>query len=119
MTTEQFCQSADLTPHELNKWLEIGLVQSALTRDSGRRREFTTDQLQRVRLLRAIHNKGVTLRQLARADLADLAGKAFVVFDGQEVRACRDVTAAIAAAVRARRWCCVIDLSSLRIGVAE
>jgi hypothetical protein len=56
---------------------------------------------------------------LARADLAGLAGKAFVVFDGNEVRDCEDAAAAIAAVVRAKRWCSAIDLSAIRTGCAE
>ena len=73
-------------------------------------REFSPDQAERARLLKALQNKGAKLSQLARADLADLAGKAFVVFDGSELRACRDAAAAIATVVRAKRC----DLSAVR-----
>jgi hypothetical protein len=50
-------------------------------------------------VLKALHRKGVTLARLARANLADLAGEAFVVFDGQDLCVCRD------AAARSLRWC--------------
>ena len=48
----------------------------------------------------------MTLSQLARLNLTFDAGQAFVIFDGREFRACRDAAAAIAAVVRAKRWCC-------------
>jgi hypothetical protein len=69
-----------------------------------------------------LQSKGAKLSQLARADLAGLAGlasKAFVVFDGSELRACRDAAAAIAAVVHAKRWCSAVDLSAIRTGIAE
>jgi hypothetical protein len=71
------------------------------------------------RLIKALQNKGAKLSQLARADLAGLAGKAFVVFDGKEVRACQDAAAAIAAVVRAKCWCSAVDLAAIRAGAAE
>jgi hypothetical protein len=55
----------------------------------------------------------------ARQRLAHLAGQAFVVFGGHELRACRDAAATIAAVVRARRWCSAIDLAAIRKGTAE
>ena len=77
-------------------------------------REFSPDQAERARLIKVLQNKGAKLSQLARADLADLAGKAFVVFDGSELRACRDAAAAIATVVRARRPCSAVDLAAIR-----
>jgi hypothetical protein len=46
------------------------------------------------------------------------AGQAYVVYDGRELRACRDATAAIATVVRAKRPCAV-DLSAIRTAIAE
>jgi hypothetical protein len=76
-------------------------------------------QLERARVLNALHRKGVSLGQLVAADLAFDAGQAYVVYDGCELRACRDATAAIAAVVRARRLCSAVDLSAIRTGIAE
>jgi hypothetical protein len=64
--------------------------------------------------IKALQSKGAKLSQLARADLAGLAGQAFVVFDGNELRACRDAAATIAAVVRAKRWTSSIDLTAIR-----
>jgi hypothetical protein len=65
----------------------------------GRHWDFATDQAERARLLKALHGKGATLSQLARANLTFDSGQAFVIYDGHELRACRDAAAAIA------RWC--------------
>jgi hypothetical protein len=65
------------------------------------------------RLLNALHRKGVSLSRLARANLA-LAHQAYVVFDGHELRACRDAAAASATVVRAKRPCSAVDLSAIR-----
>jgi hypothetical protein len=81
--------------------------------------DFAADQAERARLLKALHTKGATLSQLARANLTFDSAQAFVVYDGHELRACRDAAAAIAAVVRARRWCSAVDRSSLRNGTAE
>jgi hypothetical protein len=71
-------------------------------------------QVEFARLIKALQNKGAKLSQLARADLAGLAGDAFVVFDGSEVRVCRDAAAAIATVVRAKRWSSAVDLVAIR-----
>jgi hypothetical protein len=57
------------------KWIDYGLLDTDKVRrdGAGLRREFSQDQAERACLLRALHSKGVTLRQLARADLADPA----------------------------------------------
>jgi hypothetical protein len=119
MTTIEFWEAAGITPRELQQWLEIGLIAPAdmvgRTAGGGLRREFTPDQAERARLLKALHTKGASLSQLARANLT-LAGQAFVVFDGRELRACRDAAAAIAAVVRAKRPCSAVDLSAIRMG---
>ena len=46
-------------------------------------------------------------------------GQAYVVYDGHELRACRDATAAIATVVRARRWCSAVELSAVHAGIVE
>jgi hypothetical protein len=122
MTTTELCESAGLNPRELQNWLENGLLDAEMvgrTVGGGVRREFTAAQAERARLIKALQNKGAKLSQLARADLADLVGKAFVVFDGNEVRPCRDAQAAIAGVVRVERRCSAIDLSLIRTGTAE
>ena len=65
----------------------------------GHRYEFAPGQLERARVLNALHRKGVSLGQLVAADLAFYAGQAYVVYDGRELRACRDAAAAIATVV--------------------
>jgi hypothetical protein len=50
-----------------------------------------------------LKRKGVALAKLAGKDLAFLENERFVVFDGQQLRTCRDAEAAIAVMVRARR----------------
>jgi hypothetical protein len=57
----------------------------------------------------------VSLARLAAADLV-VEGQAYVVYDGQQLRPCRDAAAAIATVVRARRWCSAVDLSAIRTG---
>ena len=116
MTTEQLCQSVGLTSRELQSWLESGLLEPEMVGipAGGRRRDFTADQLERARLIKALHTKGATLSQLARANLAFDTGQTYVVFDGRELRACRDAAGAIAAVVRAKRPCSAIDLNAIR-----
>ena len=107
MTTEQLCQSVGLTSRELRSWLDTGLLEPAsivprLAGD-GRCYQFTDDQLQHARLIKALHQKGVALSRLARTSLAFDPGQAYVVYDGHELRACRDAAAAIGAVVRAKQ----------------
>jgi hypothetical protein len=59
------------------------------------------------------------LSQLARAKLTFDAGQAFGVFNGHELRPCRDAAAAIATVVRAKRWCSAVDLTAIRTSSAE
>jgi hypothetical protein len=121
MNTTELCASAGLTPRELQNWLEIGLLESAdmvgRIAGGGLQREFTADQAERARVLKALHTKGATLTQLARANLA-FDGQAFIVFDGKELRACRDAAAAIGTVVRAKRPCSAVDLSAIRTAAA-
>jgi lambda repressor-like predicted transcriptional regulator len=122
MTTAELCRTAGLTERELQNWIDNGLLDAERVGGSaggGVRTEFTADQAERARVIKALQSKGAKLSQLARADLAGLAGKAFVVFDCSELRACRDAAAAIAAVVKARRWCSAVDLSTIRTSIAE
>ena len=48
-----------------------------------------------------------------------MGGQAYAVYDGHELRACRDAAAAIATVVRAKRPCSAVDLSAIRAGAAE
>jgi hypothetical protein len=81
--------------------------------------EFAADQVPRARLIKQLVRKGVTFGHLARANLAFDPGQAFVVYDGQELRPCRDAGAAIAAVVRAKRWASAVDLTAIRAGATE
>jgi hypothetical protein len=94
MTTEQFCQAAGLSGPEFRKWIDYGVLDVS--------NEFTADQAEHARLLKALHAKGVALSELARADLA---GQAYVVYDGRALRACRDAALAIGVVARAKRSC--------------
>ena len=120
MTTNEFCESSRLAPRELRRWLETGLLEAETVGLSGggHRYEFAPGQLERARVLNALHRKGVSLGQLVAADLAFDASQAYVVYDGHELRACRDATAAIAAVVRAKRPCSAVDLSAIRMAGA-
>jgi hypothetical protein len=71
-----------------------GSSSKTLNDPDGPRQEFDASQLERVRLLKALLAKGVSFARLAGADLA-FNGQAFVVFDGNRLRPCRDATAAI------------------------
>jgi hypothetical protein len=120
MTTLELCESAGLTQYQVQSWLETGLLEAETIGipGGGRRHEFAAGQLERARVLKALHRKGVALSRLARADLA-FDGLAYVVYDGHELRACRDATAAIAAVVRARHLCSAVDLSAIRAGIVD
>jgi DNA-binding transcriptional MerR regulator len=70
MTSIEFCESTGLTPRELQNWLETGLLEAELVVIPGvigRRREFTAGQVERARVIKALHAKGAKLSQLARA----------------------------------------------------
>ena len=114
MTTPELCELAGLTRPELQRWIDAGLLEA--DRD-GRRREFAEDDLERARLIKALHAKGLPLSRLARENLA-FDGQAFVLFDGRELRGCRDAAEAVAAAARARR-CALVDLSAVRAGLVR
>jgi hypothetical protein len=122
MTTTELCDTAGLTPRELQNWIENGLLEPAgmigRSAGGGVRREFTGDQAGLARVLKALHIKGAKLSQLARANLA-FDGQAYVVYDGHELRACRDAAAAIATVVRAKRPCAAVDLAAIRAVAAE
>jgi hypothetical protein len=111
MTIQELCRSTGLTPRKVEDLVESGLLEPALS--DGGSREFSADQVERVRLIRALRGKGVALAQLAGRNLA-FPGERFVIYNGRELRGCRDAAAAIAAVVRAKRWCSAVDLSSIR-----
>jgi hypothetical protein len=67
-----------------NCLLETG---SAAIPGGGWRREFAADQVERARLIKALHRKGVALSRLARANLTFDGAQAFVIFDGHELHA--------------------------------
>jgi hypothetical protein len=122
MTTQEFCASSGLTPKQLQTWLETRLLAPAdmvSWSAGGLRREFTADQAERARVIKALHQTGATLAQLALAGLAYLAGQNFVVYDGCELRTCPNAVAAIATVVKAKRPCTAVDLSAIRTGIAE
>jgi hypothetical protein len=121
MTTTELCASAGLTSRELQNWIDNGLLEAdhvGRTAAGGLRREFSPDQAARARVLKTLHTKGVKLSQLARANLA-FDGQAYVVYDGHELRVCRDAAAAIAMVVRAKRPCSAVDLSAIRKGCSD
>jgi hypothetical protein len=115
MTTPELCESSGVSLYRVQLWLQTGLLEAETVGISGggRRFEFAAGQLARARLLKELARKGVPLARLAAADLA-FDNQAYVVFDGDKLRACRDATVAIGTIVRARRWCSAIDLSAVR-----
>jgi hypothetical protein len=60
--------------------METGLLKADLvsTPGGGRQWDFTADQAERARLLKALHLKGISLSRLARCDL-NLGGQAYAV----------------------------------------
>jgi hypothetical protein len=110
MTIQELCKKSGLTPGRAETWIESGLIEPM----EGRRLEFAADQVERVRLIQELQRKGVALAQLAGRNLAFDADQRFVIFDGQELRACRDAETAIATVVRAKRWCSAVDLAAIR-----
>ena len=61
MTTTELCASAGLTSRELQNWIENGLLEPAgmvgRSAGGGVRREFTGDQAERARVLKALHSE--------------------------------------------------------------
>jgi hypothetical protein len=109
MTMTEFCDLTHLTGTQVYTLRNVGLIKP----------DLPASQVEFARLIKALQNKGATLNQLARAELGDLAGQTFVVFDGHELRACPDAAAAIAAVVQAKRRCSAIDLNAIRTSAAE
>jgi len=116
MTTAAFCAATGLKPRELENWLDAGLLEPAdmvgRTDCCGLRREFNSGQVERARLLKQLQKRGAKLYQLARANLS-FDGR-YIVYDGDELRTCRDAAAAIGVVVRAKRPCSAVDLSAIR-----
>ena len=61
----------------------------------------------------------MSLARLTGRSLTFPETERFIVFDGRELRACRDAEAAIAVVARSKRWCSVVDLASLRAAVQQ
>src|SRR5215831_10099869 len=80
MTTPELCELAGLTRPELQRWIDAGLLE---TDRDGRCREFADDDLERARLIKALHAKGLPLSRLPRENLA-FDGR-FIVFDGRNL----------------------------------
>lgn len=116
MTTLELCESAGLSRSTVQQWLESGFLEAENVGipGGGVRRVFAPGQLERARLVKALLRKGVSLGALAGSDLSFDAGVLFVVYDGHELRACRDADAAIAAIVRAKGRCSAVDLAAVR-----
>jgi hypothetical protein len=113
MTIEEFCEKAGLSKHQLNNWLESGLLEAkTVNGPDGPSQEFDASQLERARLLKTLLAKGVSLARLS-GDLA-FNGQAFVVFDGNRLRGCHDAAAAINAVCHAKCWCSAVDLAAIR-----
>ena len=112
MTTPELCELAGLTRPELQRWIDAGLLEA--DRD-GRCREFADDDLERARLIKALHAKGLPLSRLPRENLA-FDGQ-FVIFDGWTLCAYPDAAETISAAGRLKS-CSVLDLSAIRAGAA-
>jgi hypothetical protein len=114
MDLQQLCKQSGLSRGRAETWVESGLIEPV----PGRHREFGDDQIQRVRLVQELQRKGVALPQLAGRNLTFPNSERFVIFDGHELRACRDAETAIAVVARARRACSAVDLGAIRSAVA-
>jgi DNA-binding transcriptional MerR regulator len=70
MTSSQLCEAAGFTSHELQRWMDAGLLAAdRVSVANARCREFADGQLDRIRVLKALHTKGVRLSRLARVRL--------------------------------------------------
>jgi hypothetical protein len=93
MTNTEFCRTAGLTERELQNRIDHGLLEAqkvGRTSLGGARREFTADQAERARLIKVLHQKGVSLARLAPCNL-NFDRQAYAVYDGRELPACGDV----------------------------
>jgi hypothetical protein len=55
MTTEEFCEKAGLSKHQLHNWLESGLLEAkTVNGPDGPSQEFDASQLERARLLKTL-----------------------------------------------------------------
>ena len=120
MTSQELCTSTGLTRGRLEHLVASGLLETVEpAAGAGHPREFRADQVERVLLITSLRRKGMTLAKLAGRSLAFPESERFVIFDGHQLRACRDAEAAIAAVVRAKRWCSAVDLAAIRSAVEE
>src|SRR5215831_10543721 len=106
MTTHELCESVGLSHYQVQTWLDTGLLKAETVGipGGGRRFVFAAGQLERARVLKALHKKGVPLGRLVAADLS-FDAQAYVIYDGHDLRTCRDAAAAIATVVRAKHRC--------------
>ena len=107
MTTQDLCKSTGLTPRKVEYWIERGTIEPMRAGVVVRR------QVERVRLFRALQSKAVA-RPAGRQPLPD---ERFVIFHGRALHGCC-AAAAIAAVVRAKRWCSAVDLAAVRSTLA-
>jgi len=98
MTVTQFCSLTDLSASQVTALREAGVISP----------DLPPDQAGRARLIQALKAKGIPLSRLAAADLAFDAGSAsYAVYDGHQLRTCRDAVPAIGVAGEAPllpRW---------------
>jgi hypothetical protein len=116
MPSQQFCEKAGLSRHQLRTRLESSLLEAEMVDIPGgaRRQEFAPGQLERSA---SHHRKSVSFAQMAAADLPFDDSQAYILYDGRELQTCRDASAAIAAVVRAKRWCSAVGLAAVRRGL--
>src|SRR5262252_4755523 len=89
MTVTQFCSLTDLSASQVTALREAGVISP----------DLPPDQAGRARLIQALKAKGIPLSRLAAADLAFDAGSAsYAVYDGHQLRTCRDAVPAIGVA---------------------
>jgi hypothetical protein len=115
MTSTEFCNLTGLTPKTLNHWIYRGAIKAELVDGRGRgfrRREFTEEHVERVRIVKALLGKRIPfVEMMGRPDLFTAA---YIVFDGYRVQPCQDAAAAIATVAKARRKCTAVDLTAIR-----
>jgi hypothetical protein len=108
MTIHEFCASTNLTDKQVYTLRDAGLITP----------DMPASQVELARLVKALSQKGVKLSAIARSATPDISRGGFVVYDGHELRTCRDAVTAITTVVKAKRPCRAVDLSAIRAGAA-
>jgi hypothetical protein len=117
MTRTEFCNLTGLKPKTLDHWIYRGAIKAELVVGRGRggfrrRREFTSEHVERVRVVKALLAKHIPfVEMMGRPDLFTAA---YIVFDGYRAQPCQDAAAAIATVAKARRKCTAVDLTAIR-----